>query len=65
MIAHTFQDAFSAQWVKENLPNPTHDLILLRRLIPWQAMIVRFSQWRLDSRTTRSQVLHVFIADGI
>jgi IS5 family transposase len=39
MIAHTFQDAFSDQWVKIYLPNRTHDLVLLRQLIPWQSII--------------------------
>lgn len=39
MIAQTFQDAFSDQWVKTHLPNRTHDLILLRQLIPWQPII--------------------------
>src|SRR5688572_6030937 len=43
MIAHTFQDAFSAQWIKDNLSNPTHDLILLRHLIPWQSIIDRLT----------------------
>ena len=32
MIAHTFQDAFSAEWVKTHLPNRNHDLVILRQL---------------------------------
>ena len=39
MIAHTFQEAFSAQWIKTHLPNLNHDLVLLRQLIPWQPII--------------------------
>ena len=39
MIAHTFQDAFSAEWVKIHLPNRHHDLVILRQLIPWQPII--------------------------
>jgi len=39
MIAHTFQDACSAEWVKTYLPNRNHDLVLLRQLIPWQPII--------------------------
>jgi transposase, IS5 family len=39
MIAHTFQDAFTAQWIKTHLPNRHHDLIISRQLIPWQAII--------------------------
>jgi hypothetical protein len=39
MIAYTFQDAFSAQWIKTHLPNRNHDLVILRQLIPWQPII--------------------------
>ena len=39
MIAQIFQDAFSPEWVKTHVPNPTHDLIILRPLIPWQPIM--------------------------
>jgi IS5 family transposase len=39
MIAHTFQDAFGPQWIQTHVPNRNHDLIILRQLIPWQAII--------------------------
>ena len=39
MIAHTFQEPFSAQWIKTHLPNRNHDLLIFRQLIPWQAII--------------------------
>jgi len=41
MIAQTFQDAFSPQWIKTHLTNPTHDLILLRHIIPWHPILDR------------------------
>ena len=39
MISQTFQEVFSPQWVKTHLSHPTHDLIILRRVIPWQSII--------------------------
>ena len=39
MIAQTFEDVFSPQWVNTHLSHRTHDLIILRQLIPWQAII--------------------------
>jgi hypothetical protein len=36
MIAQTFEEVFSPQWVNTHLSHPTHDLIILRQLIPWQ-----------------------------
>ncbi len=39
MIAQTFEEVFSLQWVNTHLSHPTHDLIILRQLIPWQSII--------------------------
>ena len=38
MIAQTFQDTFSPEWIKTYLSNPTHDLVILRHIIPWQSI---------------------------
>jgi len=62
MIAQTFQDAFSAQWVKDNLSNPTHDLILLRRLIPWQSIIDRLTPFYHASKGRNGQSLRTTLA---
>jgi IS5 family transposase len=39
MIAQTFEEVFSPQWINTHLSHPTHDLIILRQLIPWQPII--------------------------
>jgi Transposase domain (DUF772) len=39
MIAQTFDEVFSPQWVHTHLSHPRHDLIILRQLIPWQPII--------------------------
>ena len=39
MIAQTFDEVFSSQWINTYLSYPTHDLIILRQLIPWQPII--------------------------
>jgi IS5 family transposase len=39
MIAQTFDEVFSPQWVNTHLSHSTHDLIILRQLIPWQPII--------------------------
>ena len=39
MIAQTFDEVFSPQWINTHLSHPTHDLIILRQLIPWQFII--------------------------
>ena len=39
MIAQTFDEVVSPQGVNTHLSHPTHDLIILRQLIPWQPII--------------------------
>jgi len=39
MIAQTFDEVFSPQWINTHLSHPTHDLIILRQIIPWQSII--------------------------
>ena len=39
MIAQTFEDVFSSQWVNTHLTHPTHDLVILRPILPWQSII--------------------------
>lgn len=39
MISQTFQDAFCPEWIETHVPNRTHDLIIVRQLIPWQSIV--------------------------
>jgi transposase, IS5 family len=39
MIAQTFDEVFPPQWINTHLSHPTHDLIILRQMIPWQSLI--------------------------
>jgi IS5 family transposase len=39
MIAQTFDEVFSPQWINTHLSHRTHDLIILRQLIPWQPIL--------------------------
>ena len=39
MIAQTFPEVFSPQWIETHLSNSTHDLIILHHIIPWQPII--------------------------
>jgi IS5 family transposase len=39
MISRTFEDVFSPQWVETHIIDPTHDLVILRHIMPWQSII--------------------------
>ena len=46
MIAQTFEDVFSPQWVETHLIDPTHDLVILCHIIPWRARRIDGDQLR-------------------
>jgi IS5 family transposase len=62
MIAQTFQDAFSPQWLKTHLPDPTNDLITLRHIIPWQAIIDRLVPFYDAHQGRTGQPLRTMVA---
>ena len=39
MVASTFKEAFSEEWVKEHIKDSLNELVIFRRVIPWQSII--------------------------
>lgn len=39
MIEKTFQEAFTKEWGKIYIKDPTNKLIIIRQIIPWQKII--------------------------
>ena len=62
MIAQTFQDAFGPEWIKTHLPDPTNELITLRHLIPWQAIIDRLVPFYDTQKGRTGQSLRTMVA---
>ena len=62
MIAHTFQDAFCPEWIKTHVPHSTHDLIILRDLIPWQSIIDRLIPFYHTQKGRKGQALRTMVA---
>jgi IS5 family transposase len=65
MIAQTFQDAFSPEWIKTHLPNPTHDLIILRHIIPWQPIIERLVPFYNPQKGRTGHSLRILVATSV
>jgi hypothetical protein len=65
MIAHTFQDAFSAQWIKTHVPNATHNLMILRHFLPWQSIIDRLIPFYHAQKGRNGQSLRTMVAVSI
>ncbi|MDP7612102.1 MAG: hypothetical protein QGH62_06635 [Nitrospinaceae bacterium] len=39
MIQSTFEEAHSQEWISQNIPNRTHELVILRQVIPWDRIM--------------------------
>ena len=65
MIAQTFQDAFSPQWIKTHLTNPTQDLIILHHIIPWQHIIERLTPFYNPQKGRSGHSLRILVATSI
>ena len=65
MIAQTFQDTFSPEWIKTHLSNPTHDLVILRHIIPWQPIIDRLVPLYNHQKGRTGHSLRTLVATSI
>jgi len=45
MIERSFEEAFSSEWIKKNIIDPTNELVILRQVIPWQMIIDQLVQF--------------------
>ena len=45
MIDTSFKEVFSGQWIKSNIIDPAHDLVVVRDVIPWEKIIIRLSSF--------------------
>lgn len=41
MVSSTYKEAFPEEWVKENIEDSLHELVIYRKVIPWQRIIDR------------------------
>jgi IS5 family transposase len=62
MISHTFQDAFCPEWIKTHVPHCTHDLIILRHILPWQSIIDRLIPFYHTEKGRKGQSLRTMVA---
>jgi hypothetical protein len=65
MIAQSFQDAFGPEWIKTHLPDPTNELITLRRIIPWQSIIDRLVLFYDAQKGRNGQSLRTMVATSL
>ena len=65
MIVQPFEDAFCPEWIQTHLANPTHDLIILRHMIPWQPIIERLVPFYNPHKGRPGHSLRLLVATSI
>lgn len=65
MRVQTFEDAFCPEWIQTHLAHPTHDLIILRHIIPWQPIIERLVPFYNPHKGRSGHSLRILVATSI
>jgi transposase, IS5 family len=62
MIKSTFEEAHTQEWIRQNITNPTHDLVILRQVIPWGRVIERLLRFYDAEKGRWGSSLRIMIA---
>ena len=62
MIEKKFTEAFTDEWVKQNIKDPTNELVILRKIIPWQRIIDKLTSYYVDKQGRTGTALRTIVA---
>ncbi len=62
MIESNFEEAFSKEWIETQIADSTNELVILRQVIPWQAIITQLTQFYSNSSGRLGKSLRVMVA---
>lgn len=62
MIGNTFEEAFTPEWFEANIQDEANDLVVIRRIIPWDAIIDRLVNFYDAKVGANGKSLRVMIA---
>jgi len=62
MINNTFTEAFSQEWVKKNINDPTNEIVILRKIIPWEKMTKQLSVFYSETQGPFGKSLRMVVA---
>lgn len=61
MVESSFKEAFSEEWVKQNITNPLNELVILRQIIPWQRFINRLMPFYCEGKGRVGKSLRMMV----
>lgn len=62
MIEKKFTEAFTGEWVKHNISDPTNEFVILRKIIPWQKIIDKLVSYYADKQGRAGTSLRTIVA---
>ncbi|CAN2040413.1 hypothetical protein GMMP15_1700063 [Candidatus Magnetomoraceae bacterium gMMP-15] len=62
MIKTKFEEAHSPEWVNQNITDPTDDLIILRKIIPWNKIIKELGEFYDSQKGRFGKSLRIIVA---
>jgi len=62
VIKSSFEEAFSKEWVKTQITDSMNELVILRQVIPWQAIITQLTQFYDNDSGRLGKSLRVMVA---
>lgn len=62
MIESSYQEAFSQEWVSTQIKDSTHELVILRQVIPFKAIIEKLAQFYDGNKGRIGRSLRIMVA---
>jgi len=62
VIESSFEEAFSKEWVETQVTDSMNELVILRQVIPWQAIITQLTQFYSNDSGRLGKSLRVMVA---
>jgi IS5 family transposase len=62
MIESSFEEAFSKEWVETQITDSANELVILRQVIPWQAIITQLIKFYSNDSGRSGKSLRVMVA---
>ena len=62
MIASTFSEVHDKEWIKSHLPDPTNELIIFRRVIPWESIVEQLVEFYHLQKGALGKSLRMMVA---
>lgn len=62
MMQDTYTDVFSPEWLKANITDPIHELVILRQVIPWGNISKRLQRYYHRSKGPLGKPIRMMVA---